>query len=109
MSSRPDRVRFFPNRSRIAGVVRRNNSPVFRSAAQTVEHAVGCSRDSNDGISAILFAAKIGRHHADDERAASSKDNPRIIAYAFELARFVRNAKILGQFPRDIAFLMNAE
>src|SRR5882724_7860307 len=95
--------------SGIPRVVRRNNAAVFRSAAQAVKHAVGGSRDSNDGIPSISFTAKIRRHHADDERPASSKDNPRIIAHAFELSRFVRNTKILGQFPRDVTLLVNAE
>src|SRR5712664_1695593 len=95
--------------SGIPRVVRRDHPPVFRSATQAVKHAVGCSRDSNDGLPAIPFAAEISRHHADDERSATSKHNPRIIAYTFEFAGFVRNAKVLGQFPRDIAFLMNAE
>src|SRR6266850_1545192 len=108
MSSRPDRA--LPhNCLRIAGIVRRDHPPVFRSAAQTVEHSVGCSRDSSDGVPAIAFAAKISCHHADDERPATSKHDPRIIANAFQLAGFVRNTKILWQFPWDIALLMNAE
>ena len=56
-------------RSRIAGVVGRDDAAVFGSAAEPVKHLVRGFGDADDGFPAIVFTAEIGGHHADHVRA----------------------------------------
>src|ERR1700730_14013483 len=89
--------------------MRRDDPPIFRGPAETVEHAIRSRRDANDGFPAVSFVAEIRGHHTDNEGATTGEDDAGIVADAFELAGLIGDAQIFRQFPRNVAFLMDAE
>src|SRR5260370_41636504 len=93
----------------ITRVVSGHNAAIFGSAAEPVEHLVGRVGDADDRFPTVVFAAKIGGHHADHVRALGSEDDAGIVSHALELAGLIGNAKIFLQFPRNITLPVNAE
>ena len=86
-----------------------HNAAIFGSAAEPVKHLVGRVGDADDRFPTVVFAAKIGGHHADHVWALAREDDAGIVSHALELAGLIGDAKIFRQFPRNITLLVNAE
>ena len=61
--------------SRWAGIVRRNDAAVGRSAAKAVKHAVCCGGNADDGVATVALVPQECGHHADDVRPVACEND----------------------------------
>src|SRR5258706_6743804 len=81
----------------LAASSRRNHSPVFTGARDAIEHAPRGDRNPSDRFLSVALTAQVSGHHAQNVRPLLNEDHPRIVAHAFEGARFVGDFQIVRE------------
>src|SRR5437764_11755488 len=92
-----------------AAVARRDHAPVFTGSRQAVEHAISLQRNLPDRFFPVAFAAKVGRHGANDIRTILNKHNPRVITHSLQFARLVSDLQPFRQIARDKAAFVRTQ
>ena len=89
--------------------MRGDYAAVGARAVEAVEHSVGFAGNAGDGVGAFAFVAEITGHSADDVGTRAGEDEAAIVADAFEFAGLIGDAKIFGEKPREVTFLVNGK